>query len=314
MGRYLLKQQKRPKRRGDAGIRESLKTSASNQGDPIMSSTEDEQVEQRRFELWEAMRKHGLEELHAALRSKEEDRRFTAAQELQLRGQRATFDLVRSLAASREASQREIAAFTMGQLGTPNHPYLAESVPILRTLLTTDSDPKVRAAAAAALGHLRADDAFEYLREATRDQSPDVRSNAAFALGEFAHREEAIPSLLSLTKDVNSNVVAWAVLGLRSLGIDSVEVKDRFVEMLDEPRGDVIDEVICGLAQWKDKRVLPKLLEHLGVGEINIDLISAARDLGDKAVLPRLVELSKEWGEDAPKSLLEAVSSLSNGL
>ncbi|MCL1620316.1 HEAT repeat domain-containing protein [Ralstonia pseudosolanacearum] len=276
-----------------------------------MSSIEDARGEQRRFEMWEAMRKLGLEDLHLALYSKDEDRRFIAAQELQLRGERATFDFVKGLAASREASQREIAAFTMGQLGTPNHPYLVESAPILAELLVMDSDPKVRAAAAAALGHLRADDGFDQLCQATRDQSSDVRSNAAFALGEFAHRKEAIPHLLSLTKDIDSEVVVWAILGLRSLGIDCAEVRRRLVEMLDDPRVDVLDEVICSLAQLKDKRALPKLLVQLERNEVNLDLISAASELGDKAALPKLMELRNEWGDATPKCLLDAISSVS---
>jgi HEAT repeat protein len=268
-------------------------------------------LEDLEYDLWEKMKERNLDELHVALSSSDELYRYAAARELQLRGDSTTFDFAVGLLKNANPILREVAAFTLGQLGEPARPFLDETVPRLVTLLQSDIDSRVRSEAAAALGHLGSRDSFECLRQASFDGDVGIRVSVAFALGKILHNEESIQPLLSLTKDVDDEVVCMAIEGLRFLDINSLLVRNRLVEMLSSVHGEILDEVVCALAGWQDSRVLPWLLDALHRDEINYDFLEAAGNLGDEKALPRLNELLDQWGNDPPKILLNAISKLS---
>jgi HEAT repeat protein len=215
-----------------------------------MSEINSVNQEDVKYELWEEMKQYDLSRLHAELLSPEEMRRFAAAQQLHLRGDNRTFEYVVSLSKAQDASYRDVATFTLGQLGTPNRPFRKQSIPILSNLLRYDPISQVRAGAAAALGHLSALESFEYLNDASKDKDADVRASVAFALGTIKD-EKAIQPLIKLTHDDDSEVVSWAVVGLITLDMDSPIVRDRFVEMLNDTREEILDDVIIGLSKWK---------------------------------------------------------------
>src|SRR4051812_89619 len=79
--------------------------------------------------------------------------RTTAARVLHLRGGRAAFGHAMSLVRHPRFDMREIAAFVLGQLGSPECPYADQTFPALDELLR---DPyfEVRSAAAGAIGSL----------------------------------------------------------------------------------------------------------------------------------------------------------------
>lgn len=95
--------------------------------------------------------------------------------------------------------------FLFGQLGIPGRPFLQQSIPPLTELLPFDTEPDVRASAAAALCHLGSETACDVLIESAQDISPDVRGALAFALGKIGD-ERSIQSLLELTHDKNDDV------------------------------------------------------------------------------------------------------------
>jgi len=202
------------------------------------------------YELWEEMKLYELSRLHEELLSSEEMRRFAAAERLRLRGDNRTFEYVVSLSKAQDASYREVAAFIFGQLGTPNRPFRKQSIPILSDLLRYDPISKVRAGAAAALGHLSALESFEYLNDASEDKDADVRANVAFAFGAIKG-EKVIEPLIRLTHDDDSEVASWAVLGLSILDVDSAVVRDRLMELLNDPREEIRDDAIDGLSRWE---------------------------------------------------------------
>jgi HEAT repeat protein len=105
--------------------------------------------------------------------------RTAAACKLQIRGEPEVFAYAIELASSRLKTDREIAAFLMGQIGTPTYPFKEASVTRL-VKLCTDTSHEVRIAALAGLGHLRAVDAIEVVRAARRDVHPDVREMANY--------------------------------------------------------------------------------------------------------------------------------------
>jgi HEAT repeat protein len=146
--------------------------------------------------------------------------RTAAARELHSRGEKETYDYVEKLAHDDQAFVREIAAFTLGQLGTPLYPYRKESLPILCDLLG-DQAAETRAAAAAALGHMCYDkmprDIESALIACVIDVSSDVRSCVGYALGNSSGSVQARDALAKLENDENENVRSYAKLGLELL-------------------------------------------------------------------------------------------------
>lgn len=277
-----------------------------------MTINEDTYSEDAEFELCEVMKQYTLAQLHSELTSPIELNRFVAARLLHQQGDETTFNYALALAKLDDARFREIAAFVLGQLGMQARPFLTESLPVLKLLLANDSHSKVRAAAATSLGHLAAPDSIACLDRAITDTDAKVRAGIAFALGE-TQDERAIPSLLALSQDSDPDVICWAVLGMRALGNNSSAIRDRFAEMLNDDREDIREEAICGLAELKDERAFSALEVALCQEEINLDLLDAAGTLGDPRLLPRLNSLLEGWADSPPKALQCAILAISKG-
>ncbi len=149
--------------------------------------------------------------------------RTLAARELQIRGDKDIYDYVVSLENSDDVYMREICAFVLGQLGTPQMPFKVSSIPILEKLIT-DSNPEVRAASAAAFGHICFDgmpsEVENALCNAASDNSSDVRCCVAASLGSASDKKKAQAILAKLLQDPNSQVREYAELGLDILRAD----------------------------------------------------------------------------------------------
>lgn len=87
--------------------------------------------------------------------------------------------------------------------------FQAEAIPELQEILQSDDDPKVQAAAAAALGDLgtKARESAIYLEEAMKANDEQVRYNAAVALTKVGvDAADAVPILIdAFQKDTRSN-------------------------------------------------------------------------------------------------------------
>ncbi|MFV0477511.1 MAG: HEAT repeat domain-containing protein [Parahaliea sp.] len=149
--------------------------------------------------------------------------RTLAARELQMRGDKDIFNHVVGFVDSDIIFLREICAFTLGQLGTPDMPFKSSSLPLLEVLVT-DRDSEVRAAAAASLGHICFDDmpssVEKLLYHAASDESSDVRCCVAASLGRASDKKEAQFVLSKLLQDPNPQVQHYAELGLEILNAD----------------------------------------------------------------------------------------------
>ncbi|APG02558.1 hypothetical protein BJI69_00655 [Luteibacter rhizovicinus DSM 16549] len=131
-------------------------------------------------------------------------------------GSSTDFERIAGLASHAEAYVREVAAYALGQFGTPDYPFHARSIPLL-SRMAHDTDDEVRLAAVSALGHLRGDEAWEVILDAAKDSSPDVRWVVAWLLEFMEESERSVAALVALAADPDSDVRAAAQESLDEL-------------------------------------------------------------------------------------------------
>ena len=143
--------------------------------------------------------------------------RTAAARELHMRNDEEIFSYLEKMASSQKGYEREISAYTLGQLATPKRIYRESSLPILLGLIK-DQDSDVRSAATAAFGHLYFRDMPSSVEHSLiallDDESIDVRCCVAMSLGSALNVELAKQALAQLYKDKSSKVRGHAKLGL----------------------------------------------------------------------------------------------------
>lgn len=135
--------------------------------------------------VYQALEKYSTSSLLPLLRDRNAIVRTAAARQLQMRPDHKIFYHGVELASSKKRSDREVAAFLLGQLGTPHQPFRAESIPVLEKLCS-DHAYEVRLAAVAALGHLKAVEAASTLKRAKRDSHQQVREMALYVQEQLA--------------------------------------------------------------------------------------------------------------------------------
>ncbi|MEH6418358.1 HEAT repeat domain-containing protein [Pseudomonas sp. CGJS7] len=168
--------------------------------------------------LFQALRLYSVEALHAIVFDENPLVRTAVARELQVRGDVSTYELMSRSSFDIREYVREISAFTLGQLGTPERPFREQSIPLL-VALATDDCVDVRAAAVSSLGHSRANEAVDAIVKAGGDLSPEVRASAATALGRVSRSNEVITALQNLYHDAEQDVREWAGLSLELQGV-----------------------------------------------------------------------------------------------
>lgn len=161
-------------------------------------------------------------DLIAWLQGKDETLRVGAAFELQLRGGQANFEALLALSHGDRHEKRAISARVLGQFGTPECKFAAESWPVFARLLI---DPyfEVRAEAIYAMGHLATlgnplpDELTQGLVRASFDAEPSVREAVAYSCLSVASTEiEAI--LHQLADDRIEDVRDAALFSLEARG------------------------------------------------------------------------------------------------
>jgi hypothetical protein len=115
------------------------------------------------------------------------------------------------------AETREIAAFLMGQLGSPPMPKREASYPYLTEMLH-DKDDGVRASAASAIGQLSYQGMLQFVEQQVvtraRDRSKQVRAAVAYALRNSSGTGKALAALQLLLGDRHAK--SYAEVGMES--------------------------------------------------------------------------------------------------
>lgn len=167
-----------------------------------------------RLLVWQALKIYPTPSLLTLLEDEDVIVRTAVARELQIRSEKESFSRIASLCDDPRDYMREIAAFVLGQFGTPDLPDRERSIEKLMRLLTEDEASDVRAAAASALGHLGAAQAADALLHAAEDSSSEVRASAAVALGSVGGIPKVLEALRRLLVDPDANVRECAEFGI----------------------------------------------------------------------------------------------------
>ncbi len=238
--------------------------------------------------------------------------RWQAVTQLQARAEPAVFERCRDWCASAVASERRLGADVLGQLGyaEQSFPFRRESLPILRALLS-DPVPEVVAAALIAFGHLGAAEHVADVAAIAGHEDADVRRAVAVALlGQEA--DLAVETLITLSRDEDSDVRDWAAFGLGAqIDIDTPKIRDALLARATDEDPDTRAEALAGLVRRRDPRVLEPLrraLESEVVGTVEVE---AARDSRSPELAAPLNALRSWW--DVDPELLEAAIAACEG-
>jgi len=163
--------------------------------------------------LAKALANWSVDALFLSIDDPSEAVREAIARQLHVRGTSEVFDRALKLAHDEDPTKREMSAFILSQLGSPERPFAANSVPILLALCE-DQYKDVRAAAAAAFGSLlprqSPDEVVARLLKMSEDDSPKVRAGVAFSLIMFSPDERTDAALEKLREDEDKTVRYFA--------------------------------------------------------------------------------------------------------
>ncbi|GIH70267.1 HEAT repeat domain-containing protein [Sphaerimonospora thailandensis] len=142
--------------------------------------------------------------------------RWQAITALQKRGDLETFTLARRLCASEATAERVLGADILGELGR-DRPFTDRTLPVLRHLAASETDPRVLYSVLLAFGHLRDRRALPSVIRLSENVHPTVRYGAAYALPHVMGDPPdpaGMAALHRLTGDPDEDVADWASLGL----------------------------------------------------------------------------------------------------
>ena len=202
----------------------------------------------------------------------EDEAPWEAVSKLRSNGSREIFEIAARWLQENEPLKRARAAAILGQLQLPAEEpatkpkwlFREEAFPLIVDMLKREDDSMVLDSGIAALGHLYNPAGIPIIAPYKDHRDGNVRFSVAFALGNFPNEPVATATLLTLTRDDDSEVRDWAVFGLGVQGdVDSSEIREALLERLTDTDEDVREEAIVGLGKRRDLRMLPVLRDLL---------------------------------------------------
>ena len=182
---------------------------------------------------------------------------------LAYRGDEEVLFRAQAMAEDADARERGIAAFLLGQLGTPVRTFPAESSATLEAMAAREQDAGVLEAIAHGFGHLGEPYGLDTLLGLATHADARVREAAAIAL---AGREApaAVDALIRLSRDDAGEVRDWATFAIGTLASrDTAELREALAARLEDPDPETRLEAVHGLALRGDVRAVEPALELL---------------------------------------------------
>lgn len=227
---------------------------------------------------------------HTLIGGYDDDEPWSAVHTLRSNSSLAIFNRAKEWCRSSNPLKRVRAADILCQLRhvsltndslTKSDPMFREESYLLVTeMLATEQDLQALSSEISALGHLDNPEAVPKIVRYADHPDENVRFSVAFALGCFPNDPTAVSHLLLLTSDVDSDVRDWAIFGLGVQGdADSAEIRERFLDCLNDPFLDARMEAAAALGKRHDARVAPALIGMLKENGSLRGLVEAAQYL-----------------------------------
>jgi HEAT repeat protein len=220
---------------------------------------------------------------------------------LQCRGDQEVLNQSLILTQSSNLEERQLGIHTLGQLGIPNRTFPDDCLTTLVELLGHEFDPLILRDICIALGHLNDPRSIEPQLKFCLHPDWEVRYGVVHGLS--GHEDErAIAALINLSADAHPQVRNWATFGLGTLTeVDTPAIRSalyqRFIteDVEDDGTAEIYGEALVGLANRKDERILPRLIEELMSDRVSTLAIEAAEALADERLYSALLQLQKWW-------------------
>ncbi|ECA5089558.1 lyase [Salmonella enterica subsp. enterica serovar Menston] len=258
--------------------------------------------ERREIFLYEKYKNHTIEQLTPILYDNDLLKRNAAIFCLQILSGDDVFNLSMNLCHSRDNYKKKIGVTILSQM-TMSYEKLRKSFCFLENIFQLNKSVLIRASIINALGHFcKKDKHFErkfinLYTKVIHDKSANVRCAIAAALSNI-NDNSTIPLLLCLLRDNNSDVKNWAAFSINFNQYDTEDIREEFVGMLLDTNDDIRIEVISGLAERKDERVLETIIKELKKDVIFDEVVIAAGNLGSKKLRPILNEILNEFRDE----------------
>ncbi len=168
---------------------------------------------------------NGIEEIYTSLSHEDYRIRSFAAQTIQVNyPTEKSFNIAKIMLGSSKIYEREIGAYILGQLGTPNMPFVKDSLPLLYQLFD-DSSRQVVSVAISSVGHLwqyttpsKDNSIINKIINFTKHKSPNIRISSIMTLSSVYNREDIVLVLRNImANDINTDVQEWAEVALEIL-------------------------------------------------------------------------------------------------
>ena len=233
----------------------------------------------------------------------DDDLVWNAIGALQRRGTHEILDRAIQLCTSFCALERRTGADILAQLGSPGRAFPEICFRTLLEMLERESRGDVLNSILVALAHQHRAESVSHAFRFRQHADADVRYGVVHVL--TGQTEPlAVAGLIELTRDPVADIRDWATFGLGTqLDLDTPEIRECLMDRLTDTDDNTRCEALVGLAQRRDRRVLPALSRELKSEFVQVIAVEAASLIADPQLYPDLVALQKRW--DADKQLLE---------
>jgi HEAT repeat protein len=239
----------------------------------------------------------------AALWESDDDLVWNAIGALHRRGTQEILDRAIQLCSSSCALERRSGADILAQLGSPGSAFPEICMRTLLEMLERESRGDVLNSILMALAHQHRAESVMHAFRFRQHGDADVRYGVVQVL--TGQTEPlAVSGLIELTRDPVADIRDWATFGLGTqIDLDTPEIRECLMERLTDPDDNTRCEALVGLAQRRDRRVLPALSRELRSEFVQEIAVEAASLIADPQLYLDLVALQERWVAD--KQLLE---------
>ena len=203
------------------------------------------------------------------------------------------------------ASKRSLGVCVLAQIVGAGQFRQKAIADIVEELIAKEHDTEVVTSLISAISFQNITAAIPWLIEKSSSADQDIRWRIAWALPldlaqDDPHYDEAISSLIRLSRDDEPQVRDWATFSLATQTDDGRElIASTLLNRVEDCDFDTRSEALVGLARRADLRVIPYLCNELCSDRVGQLAVESAKILARPELVAPLQKLSKWWDVDA---------------